>query len=556
MVMMMTSCSNKYVQEYFDLVESGKIIVCNKVRQNIELVKAKLNEDVYFEDEKIEKSIRAIEKYFFKLFPFQKYIIACIFLRYKADNKLVFKEFYLKLGRGNGKNGLISALAFILISNINNVMSYNVEIIANSEEQAMTSFEDVYNVIDDPHNAKLAKKFVYTKEKITFKKTRSRLKFYTSNPKTKDGGRPGCLIFDEIHAYESFKNIDVHTSGFGKKPDSRTFMITTDGNVRDGVLDSYDGEAACVLDGSIPNSRMFPFVCELDDPEEVDDPKMWEKPCPAINYLPELKQEMLDKYQSMQIRPHERNEFMTKRMNLPHRDEATAVAKWEDIEATNQEIPNLENYTAVGGIDYAEVRDFCAVGLLFKKDNKYIWLHHTFICSKSPNLKAIKFDIDLAIDKGIAEITNGNTIDPELVVCWFLNALKKYGIKRIAMDRFRYNVLKDTFNKYGIYPQDKEHPDGLLVLIGNGYITHNKVAPLIDEIFANHKIIYGDDPMMRWYTNNTYVDIDKKGNKSYKKIEPKLRKTDGFMALVAAISIENEIPFDTSGAELLGAITF
>ena len=65
MVMMMTSCSNKYVQEYFDLVESGKIIVCNKVRQNIELVKAKLNEDVYFEDEKIEKSIRAIEKYFF-----------------------------------------------------------------------------------------------------------------------------------------------------------------------------------------------------------------------------------------------------------------------------------------------------------------------------------------------------------------------------------------------------------------------------------------------------------------------------------------------------------
>ena len=165
---MMTSCSNKYVQEYFDLVESGKIIVCNKVKQNIELVKAKLNEDVYFEDDKIEKSIRAIEKYFFKLFPFQKYILACIFLRYKADNKLVFKEFYLKLGRGNGKNGLISALAFILISNINNVIGYNVEIIANSEEQAMTSFEDVYNVLDDPHNAKLAKKFVYTKEKITF----------------------------------------------------------------------------------------------------------------------------------------------------------------------------------------------------------------------------------------------------------------------------------------------------------------------------------------------------------------------------------------------------
>ncbi len=554
---MIYSNSNKYVQEYFDLVDTGKVKVCRKVRKNIELVKRKLEEDVYFENEKIDKAIRAIERYFFKLFPFQKYILACVFLRYKRDNKLVFKEFYIKMGRGNGKNGFISALSFILISSINNIPSYNVEIIANSEEQAKTSFDDVYNVIDDIKNKKLASRFIYTLEKIIFKSTRSRLKFYTSNPKTKDGGRPGCLIFDEIHAYESFKNIDVHTSGFGKKKDSRTFIITTDGNVRDGVLDSYDNESDNILNGLIPNSRMFPFVCELDDPNEVDDFEAWEKPCPAINYLPELKEEMLDAYESMKIRPHQRNEFMTKRMNVPHRDEATAVAEWNDILATNQEIPNLDNYTAVGGIDYAEIRDFCAVGLLFKKENKYIWLHHTFICGKSPNLKAIKEElIEESVKKGKAEITKGNTIDPELVVFWFLSALKKYGIKRIAMDRFRYNALKNTFDKYGIYPQDKEHPDGLLVLIGNGYITHNKVAPLIDEIFANHKIIYGDDPMMRWYTNNTYVDIDKKGNKSYKKIEPKLRKTDGFMALVAAMSIESEIPADVSNNDLLGAITF
>ena len=189
--MMMAICSNKYVQEYFDLVESGKIKANKKRLQNIELVKSKLKLDVYFEEDKIEKSIRAIEKYFFKLFPFQKYILACVFFRFRSDNMIVFKEFYLKMGRGNGKNGFISALAFIFVSTINNIMGYNVEIIANSEEQAKTSFEDVYNVIDDPHNAKLAKKFLYTKEKITFKKTRSSIKFHTSNPKTADGGRPG-----------------------------------------------------------------------------------------------------------------------------------------------------------------------------------------------------------------------------------------------------------------------------------------------------------------------------------------------------------------------------
>ena len=35
--------------------------------------------------------------------------------------------------------------------------------------------------------------------------------------------------------------------------------------------------------------------------------------------------------------------------------------------------------------------------------------------------------------------------------------------------------------------------------------------------FANHNLVYGDDMMMRWYTNNTAVKVDGKGNKTYEK---------------------------------------
>ncbi len=40
---------------------------------------------------------------------------------------------------------------------------------------------------------------------------------------------------------------------------------------------------------------------------------------------------------------------------------------------------------------------------------------------------------------------------------------------------------------------------------------------------------------MRWYTNNTSIIIDRYGNYSYGKVEPVRRKTDGFMAFVAAM---------------------
>jgi phage terminase large subunit-like protein len=48
---------------------------------------------------------------------------------------------------------------------------------------------------------------------------------------------------------------------------------------------------------------------------------------------------------------------------------------------------------------------------------------------------------------------------------------------------------------------------------------------------------------MRWYTNNT-KKIESNGNMTYGKIEPNYRKTDGFMALVNAMIISDELPED------------
>ena len=47
---------------------------------------------------------------------------------------------------------------------------------------------------------------------------------------------------------------------------------------------------------------------------------------------------------------------------------------------------------------------------------------------------------------------------------------------------------------------------------------------------------------MRWFTNNTKLVPFLNGNYKYEKIEPRSRKTDGFMALVAAFCIRDQIP--------------
>lgn len=79
----------------------------------------------------------------------------------------------------------------------------------------------------------------------------------------------------------------------------------------------------------------------------------------------------------------------------------------------------------------------------------------------------------------------------------------------------------------------------------NVFLTHKweviKIAPVINSLFVKHNLVYGDEPMMRWYTNNT-KKVTINGNMSYAKIEENYRKTDGFMAFVAGMTLYDEIP--------------
>src|SRR5690606_13961130 len=118
------------------------------------------------------------------------------------------------MARGAGKNGFLSALGNYFISELHGIDFYNVSIVANSEKQAKTSFNEIYNAIDT--NDILKAHFNHQKALIEGKITKSVLQYHTSNASTKDGLRDGCVFFDEVHQYEDSSIVDVFTSGLGK----------------------------------------------------------------------------------------------------------------------------------------------------------------------------------------------------------------------------------------------------------------------------------------------------------------------------------------------------
>ena len=522
---------HEYIDTWMRLVNSGKVHSCKEQKLLMKFVKKVLDtEDVVIDSDEIYKAVETINRYFdFDLLDFQNFFIAFVVgVRY-PNGQLVFIEFFLEMGRGTGKNGLISAISFYLLSS-NKVKNYNIDIIGNSEKQAKVSFVDVYNLIDA--SDKLKRFFSNTKQLIENKTTKSQLAFNTSNSKTKDGARPGAVIFDEVHQYENYDNINVHIGGLGKILDPRIFYITTDGVVRESVLDDLKERANRVLTGEDPHNGFFPFIFKMDTLQEVGKQDLWDKSIPRINYDETLKREVIREYNAMLSNADLKEAFLTKRMNIPFVSVERCVATWDEILATNQTMPNLENESCIGSVDFSDLRDFCSVGMLFKKDGKRYFKHHTFIHEKSLELTKYNINIQEAVDLGLATIIRGVPIIPATaVVEWFKARSTTYNIQRVVADRYRCLSLKEEFDKEGIQ----------FDAIPNGAPTHNKLHPLITQIFAESTLIFGDDKLMRWYVNNVFVETDSKGNKTYKKIEPIKRKTDGFYALLHALVVDEEL---------------
>lgn len=546
--------SHKYIDDYIDRYKSGKIKL-NKDR--IDLIKylkrdVLSRDDLYFDNQQIENYISYSERWFFSLDPWEKFIAPFIFLFFKEDDELFFEEFFISMGRGGGKNGFITTLATYFISPLHGIRNYNVSVVANSEKQAKVSFDESFNKIDAEKG--LQKSFDHKKAQITGVATKSVFTFQTSNASTKDGGREGCVIYDEIHEMENRATVDVFSGGLGKVANPREFFIGTDGFVREGFYDQLVERCRNVMNGDNPDDdRIFPFICKLDDKAEVDDYDMWEKANPAfekpiIGRSKRLFNKVKKQYLALNTNPGGRLAFMTKRMNLPEEDVEKDVTSWENILATNRPYPELLHRTAIAGFDYASIRDFASVGLLFKIDGRYVWKTHSFVRKGFLQMVKLKAPIEEWEQRGLLTIVDEPSIDPMHIVRWLDNQRDYYGIQKVVADNFRMDLLKPLLEEYGFEYEFIRNPRGV----------HSKVAPIVEDSFANQKIIFEDNPLMRWYVQNTLVKTDALGNKTYLKKEEKTRKTDGFQAFLMALYKSDEIEeTDISGfLDLMDGINF
>lgn len=533
---------NPHILAYIELVESRKIRACGDQILLCAYVRKCFNtQDIYTDNEQLDKYL-GLSKYFpfTKLFPWEEFCIAlhlCTFWR--ATGRPRWPDLFLLIGRGAGKDGFIAYESFCLTSPYSKLAQYDVDICATAEDVAMRPVKDIVDVLDSDHfRAKMKKHFYWTAEKVVGLKYRGTIRGRTNNPKSKDGMRSGMVVFNEVHQYEDYKNIKVFISGLGKKKHPRRMYATTDGDVREGPLDDMKATAEMILKGEFDDNGLLPFMCRLNKKDEVHDSSNWEMANPSLRYLPDLMEETEKEYRDWAKNPGQNADFMTKRMNIPQSDAEVAVTDWDNIVATNQPLPDLTGWSCTVGIDFAMLRDWAAVNFHFRKGDLRFDFGRYWICTKNPELSRVKapwrkWDTCVPVDDV--------EISPHLLTDYIQETAQQYSVMKVALDNYRYSLMKDALEKIGFDPKERKN----VYLVRPSDIM--KVQPVIDSCFNNGYFTWGDNPALRWATNNTKLirsgvkTGNDTGNRVYGKIEAKSRKTDPFIALVASMVIEDEL---------------
>ena len=541
---------NKHIQEWMYIVEKGTYATCKEQKALVKRVRWCFeHEAIYVDEEQLEKYL-GLAKYFpfDEVFPWQKFVIALHDCTYWKDTGMPrWPDLFCMIGRGAGKDGTIALESTCLMSPYNGIQEYDVDICANNEDQAMRPVQDVINAFEEPAAIKKLKKFFYwTKEVVKCTKTKSVMRGRTNSPKGKDGLRSGIVVFNEIHQYEDYKNIDVFTTGLGKKKHPRRSYYTTNGNVREGPLDDLLETSEGILFGDDPDNGLLPFVCRLDSKDEVDDESNWPKANPSLPYLPHLLEENRKEYREWKKNPRRLPAFMTKRMNIPENAEEAPVTDWENIKATNIVLPDLERWSCTCGIDFSKITDWASVNLHFRDGDLRYDISHSWLCLKSRDIPRMKCPWREWAKEGRMTLVHDVPIHPPLLTEYTQQAKQKYTIKMLAIDDFRFALLSKYLQEIGFDTKVNKN----LKMVRPSDIM--KVATVIDSCFANQWFRWGNAPELRWAANNTKMirsgrkpgkeDDADLGNYVYGKIEGKSRKTDPFMALVASMVVEDVLP--------------
>lgn len=321
---------------------------------------------------------------------FQEFILGSLFgWVHKETGKRRFTDSYVQVARQQGKS-VLNAILGIKCCNFDNYNYGQIYCTATKADQARIVLKEIIKFINADNDLKELFDIKDYKSEITGKITSTVIRALGRDTHTIDGFRPYLGIVDEYHAHKDNQMYKLLKGGTRKLKQSLISVITTAGfNLNAPCYDLYK-YCRRVLRGIDVNERQFIYIAQMDEKDDIWDPKNWIKCCPLTGKDPELvaaMQEDARKAQSMG--GAELRDFLTKALNIWVTNAETAfldLAEWEKC-GSDRDLKDFIGKQVIVGLDLSSGGDLTSYCLEFPYedeetgDRKYFLYSHSFMPS-------------------------------------------------------------------------------------------------------------------------------------------------------------------------------
>ena len=531
-----------YIAEYNAKIQSGEIVASRRVKAVYARLAANtdpkhcLTSQYIFDEVRASRPIEFIERFCkhskgewagqnIRLELFQKAYIQALFGFIDKETGLrQYRESFFLVGRKNGKSTLLAGLALYMLTS-DGEGGAEVYSTATKYAQARLLFDEAHNMIKQSPD--LSKHFRKRKQDLYYEPTMSKFQPLARNSDTLDGLNASFVIMDELHGVRDRNLYEVMRQSMAARRQPLLIMITTAGTVRECIFDDMYSHAAQAADGGITDEHFLPVLYELDDRAEWTNPAAWVKANPALCSIKKLD-DLTAKVERAKQNRNELSGVLCKEFNV-RETVKTAWLSFDDI--NNEETFTLSDFRGaycIGGVDLSITTDLTCASLLFMKrgdDTKYITQMYFLPADRlQERVQQDKIPYDKWFERGLLRLCTGNSINYSDVTAWFSETVKEYEL-------FPAWVYYDSYSARYFVEEMALQGFNMIRCI-QGAKTLSLPMQMLGADLQAHRVIYNNNPILKWCLTNTGVQTDRNGNIVPIKNQSPRQRIDGTAALL------------------------
>ena len=522
------TADNSYLLEYLYKIETGEIVAGQELWQELNNLKEDLQCEKYGYDRSaallrmdfMQRCVRLTKSPYYNkpmvLMLWQKAFIEALYSFKMAETGFDrFKKALLLIARKNTKSETCSALALSELI----VGKEGADIVCSSNDDTQSSITydaiDTMRMLIDPYDwdTKRNQRFILNKC------NGSKVFKLSDKTRNKEGRNIDWAVVDEIHEMKTNvigKSIEQSQS---LKDNPKMILITTEGFVTDGYLDSELQKARAVITKQYDTAaaeRYLPWLYTQDSELEIwrgnRQNRLWQKSNPTLGIVKkwDYLEELVDTAKTSRA---DRIFVLSKDFNIKQNGTQYWLNKEEYDYKAVFDLEEFRGSICLGAVDLSETTDMtCAKILLMKENDATKYIHTMYFIPESKlkhsDDKQAGADYQKWAEENLLTITEGNDIDLSVVADWFYSIYEVYDIMlwRCGYDQRFAKQWSNRMNEYGWTKENEK-----LVLILQNAQTLSNAMKLLEADFKHRLVNYNENAIDKWCFQNASIKVDQYG---------------------------------------------